>query len=187
MSVYLTWDLFILAFFGIVVAYSFIIGRNQALKIMTATYVAILSADAFGNIFAKYFVSSEAFLRFLRLFSIGSSEQAIAFCKIIILVTVVVLVAVRGAFDYSINDENPLGIRMTMSFTMGILSAGLMMSAMLIFVGGGSLITNLAIANNPINEIYSQSHLIRVMIDYANMWFLLPSCGIIFISLFYKK
>jgi hypothetical protein len=50
----LSWDLFIIVFFGVIIAYSFIIGRNQTLKIIIATYMAILTADGLGNLFQTY-------------------------------------------------------------------------------------------------------------------------------------
>ncbi len=51
MNIQLTWDLFILVFFVVIVAYSLIIGRGNTLKVILGTYVAALAADAFGNIF----------------------------------------------------------------------------------------------------------------------------------------
>lgn len=187
MSVNLSWDLFILAFFGVVVAYSFIIGRNQTLKVISATYIGILSADAVGNLFAKYFVTSESFLKILRLFSIGSAEQAIAFCKIFVLITLIVIIAVRGIYEFTLDDEKPFAMRMSISLVFGLLSAGLMMSAMLIFISGGSLIASVVQPNSPLTDLYADSRLIRILIDYSNFWFFIPGGAIVAASLFSKK
>lgn len=187
MNLNLSWDLFIFVFFGVIVAYSFIIGRNQTLKVITGTYVAILCSDALGNLFAKYFVSSDQFLKVLSLFSIGDAAQAVAFFKVLMLITLVVLIAVRGTFDYATEDNNPMPMRMTLSFVLGLMSAGLMMSAMLIFISGGSLIIDAALANNPLTEIYGTSKFVRIMVDYANFWFFIPGIALVFVSLFTKK
>jgi hypothetical protein len=187
MSVDLSWDLFILAFFGVVVAYSFIIGRNLTLKVISATYVAILCGDAVGNIFARYFMSSESFMKFLRLFSVGSPEQAVAFAKILVLISLVVIIAVRGSYDFNVDDEKPFAVRMSMSFVLGLLSAGLMMSAMLIFVSGGSLISGIAQANSPLADIYSDSRLVRLLIDYSNFFFFIPGGAIVMMNMMAKK
>lgn len=187
MNLNLSWDLFILVFFGVIIAYSFIIGRNQTLKVITGTYVAILCSDALGNLFARYFVSSDQFLKILSLFSIGDADQAVAFFKVLMLITLVVMIAVRGTFDYDAEDDKPMPMRMGMNFVLGLMSAGLMMSAMLIFVSGGSLIVDAALVNNPLTEIYTNSRFVRIMVDYSNFWFFIPGLSLVFVSFFSKK
>ncbi len=183
----LSWDLFILAFFGVVTAYSFIIGRSQTLKIITSTYIAILCADALGNLFAMNLASSESFIRFMRLFSVGNADQATAFFKVLVLIVIVVVVAVRGLFDFDANDDQPLTIRLGIILILGILSAGLMISAILIFASGNSLVANTVIAPNALTQIYSQSRMVRILLDFRNLWFFLPGLGLILLSLFQKK
>ncbi len=187
MNLTLSWDLFILVFFAVVVAYSFIIGRNATLKVITATYVAILCADGLGNLFAKYFAGSEAFLKLLKLFSIGNSDQATAFFKVLVLIILVVLIAVRGLFNYDVSDSRPVSLRLAILLLLGVLSAGLMMSAMLIFVSGQSLVTSIFTTNSILADIYAQSRLVRIMLDYSNFWFFLPGLGLLGVSLFNKK
>lgn len=176
-----------MVFFGVVIAYSFIIGRNQTLKVISASYVAILCSDAMGNLFAKYFASSDAFLRILKLFSIGNAEQATAFFKVFILITIVVLLVVRGLYDFNTEDSRPISMRLGVNLTLGLMSAGLMMSAMLIFVSGGSLVVEATVVNSPLNDIYNQSRLVRIMMDYSNFWFFIPGISVIIVSLFSKK
>jgi hypothetical protein len=147
MNLNLSWDLFILVFFGVVIAYSFIIGRNQTLKVISATYIAVLCSDALGNLFSKYLASSEAFLKILKLFSISGSEQATAFFKVFILITIIVIIAVRGLYSFSADDSRPVTMQLGINLILGLISAGLMMSAMLVFVSGGSLIGEVAVAN----------------------------------------
>jgi len=186
MNLNLSWDLFILVFFGVVTAYSFIIGRNQTLKVITATYIAILCSDGLGNLFAKYFASSEAFLKLLKLFSIGNSDQATAFFKVLILIVLIVIIAVRGLFTYDAGDSRPVSIRLAIVLVLGILSAGLMMSAMLIFVSGSSLVTTV-MGGGVLTDIYNQSRLVKIMLDYSNFWFFLPGLVLVFLSIFHKK
>lgn len=187
MNLNLTWDLFIIVFFGVVIAYSFIIGRNQTLKVITATYVGILCGDALGNLFHRYLASSESFLKFLKLLAISNGEQATAFFKVLILITFVVIIAVRGIYSFNSQDKRPLSMRLAVSGVLGLFSAGLMMGAILIFVSGSSLVTGASVGVNPLFEIYDQSRLVRIMLDYANFWFFLPGVALILISVFYEK
>ena len=187
MSVNLSWDLFILAFFGVVTAYSFIIGRDQTLKIISGTYIAILASDAFGNLFEKFFISSPSFLKILKLLSIGNVEQAVAFFKVMGLVVIVVLIAVKGAYDFSVSGNDHLAVHFTVNLILGILSAGLMISAMLIFISGGSLINGVVQPNSPVSGIYAMSKFVRIMVDYSDGWFLAPAVGLVWMSIFSKK
>ena len=187
MNINLSWDLFIVVFFAVVTAYSFIIGRNQTLKVITASYISILCADGLGNIFSKYLANSEAFMKIMKLFSVGSSIQAIAFFKVLLLIVLIVIIAVKGVFDFRSEDDSGMAIRIITLIVLGVLSAGLMLGSMLIFVSGSSLVTALVSNNNNLTEIYGQSRLVKVMLDFANIWFILPGIALIVISYFSKK
>lgn len=187
MNINLSWDLFILVFFGVVTAYTFIIGRNQSLKVIASTYIAILCADGLGNIFARYFAGSEAFLKLMKLFSIGNSDQATAFFKVLVLIVLVVLIAVRGHFQFEVGNNHVASVKIGILLLVGIMSAGLMMSAMLIFVSGGSLVTSIASSQGILTEVYAQSRLVRVMLDFSNLWFFMPGIGLLCLSFLDKK
>lgn len=208
MKSYLSWDLFLLAFFAVVIAYSFIIGKNQTLKVILGTYVAILCADGLGNIFAKYFVSSKAFLKFLAFFAVANEQQAIAVFKVIVLLVLVVIIAVKGLYHVETDEQGALSLRFMMVALLGVLSAGLMISTVLVFISGTSLIggnvgtdllasatggaVSTGIAGSPIDknilqEVYNSSRLIRIMLDYANFWFFLPGVAFVVMSMLEKK
>lgn len=186
MNLHLSWDLFILVFFAIVIAYSFIIGRNQTLKVILGTYVAILSADGLGNVFAKYFASSETFLKVLKLFSIAGEDQAVIFFKILVLLILIVLISVRGLYSVDAEDGRPATIRIIILLLLGLMSGGLMMSAVLVFVSGGSLINTVG-GNNVLLDVYNSSRLVKVMLDFANFWFFLPGITFIIMGVINKK
>ena len=79
MDLQLTWDLFIIVFFVIVVAYSLIIGRDNTIKVILGTYVAIVCADAIGALFAHYFGGTMMFLQFAKEASLESVDDAVIF------------------------------------------------------------------------------------------------------------
>ena len=181
MNLHLSWDLFILVFFAVVVAYSFIIGRNQTLKVILGTYVAILCSDGIGNLFAKYLAPSQPFLRLMKLFAIGSEDQAVIFFKVLIFLVLIVLIAVRGMFQVDSEESGTMAIRLIVQFLLGLMSAGLMMSTGLVFTSGASLIGSDITGGNILLEVYNDSRLVRIMVDFANIWFFLP--GLVFIVL----
>jgi len=188
MNLHLSWDLFILVFFAVVIAYSFIIGRNQTLKVILGTYVAILCADGLGNLFAKYLAPSEAFLRFMKLFAVGNADQAVVFFKVLIFLILIVLVAVRGMFEVNAEENGSMSVRMVTLLLLGLMSAGLMMSTVLVFISGASLIgTDIGTTTNILAGVYNDSRLVRIMIDFANIWFFLPGIAFIVLGVINKK
>ena len=189
MDINLSWDLFVVVFFVIIMAYSFIIGRDNTLKVILGTYVAALASDAVGNLFGKYFAGSEIFARLMKMATIGNEAEAIIFVKVMIFVTLVILFAVRGAFIVETDDDGSPLIRMLMTIVYAVMSAGLIISTILAFVsgisfiGGGSPET----VSTALWPIYNSSQLIRAMVENTYLWFALPGLAFLVHSLYTRK
>jgi len=69
------------------------------------------------------------------------------------------------------------------------MSAGLIISAILLFVSGISLIGggNAETTSSALVEIYSKSQLIRLMVSYSYLWFSAPALAFLIHSLYTKK
>lgn len=176
MNIALTWDLFILAFFVIVVAYNFIVGRNKAMKIILGSYLAILAADGFGNLFTKYIGTSPLIEKILRVFSIGGLDKAEISVKIITFVIFVVLMVIKGGFKVHAGDDFHGIIGAIMLLVFGVLSASLMMSAVIVFISGGSFVNMNAIPIDPtLYDFYQSSRFAKILVQHYNVWFVLPA------------
>lgn len=172
MSINLTWDLFVLVFFTIIIAYSFIIGRNQTIKIIICTYIAILTADGIGNIVGRYMSPRTLTLFFPRLDYITAGIVI----KILIFVFVIVVLAMKGEFQVNLSEHGSKIISMLVNGIFGILSAGLIVSTILFYTSGGSFLQlSGAITNEAIMSLKRNSVLVRNMIDYYNLWFSFPA------------
>jgi hypothetical protein len=188
MNVNLSWDLLIIVFFGLVVAYSLIIGRNNNIKVIIATYVAALFADAVGNLFGKTLALSDNFMKMMKLFYVNTPEDAAALVKIIMLVVLIVLLSVKGNYDVDVRTDGPVGFRLGINMLFGFLNACLIVSIALIFVSGSSFIVGDPIAtSSAFQDIYNQSNIARILIDHYSVWFMLPALGFLGISLFTQK
>jgi lipoprotein signal peptidase len=73
MEINLSWDLFVVVFFTVIIAYSFIIGRNQTLKIIIASYIAILTSDGIGNLIERFFIGENPIINVLNF--VGSEKS----------------------------------------------------------------------------------------------------------------
>lgn len=184
MDLRLTWDLLIIVFFGIIVAYSFIIGRNGNLKVILATYVSAFLADALGNIFGATLVHSENFMRLLRLFYISTQDQAIVIAKVFIFMTMIVLLSVKGSYEVSVTGNRSAGIRLTVNLILGLLNACLIVSIALVFISGVSFIAGGSSASPALQDIYNQSNLAKSLVNNYSIWFMMPGLAFISMSIF---
>jgi len=183
MDLRLSWDLFIIVFFGIIVAYSFIIGRNNNLKVILATYVGVLTADAVGNLFGTTLAVSDSFMKLLKIFYVTTPIQAIVLVKIIVFMTMIVLLSVRGAYSVSVVNKGSAGLRMMINLIFGFLNACLIVSIALVFISGASFISGGLGISPAFQDIYNQSHLAKILVDHYSIWFLLPAAAFLGMSL----
>lgn len=173
MDINLSWDLFVIVFFAVIIAYSFIIGRNQTLKIIIASYIAILAADGLGNLIQYYLIGETATVGKIQ---VDNTESAMVIIKIFTFVATIVLIATRGRF--TINMEHPKSsiTGIMLNLTYGILSAGLITSTILIYTSGASLVQETGtLLNATVMEMYRNSIMVQTMIDNYNIWFSLPA------------
>jgi len=173
MEINLSWDLFVIVFFAVIIAYSFIIGRNQSLKIIIASYIAILTADGIGNLIKHYFISQNAAATTVGL---ASEEGDLVVIKIFIFVMTIVLVSTRGRFTMNMSRPNSSFMNIILTLTYGILSAGLITSTILIYTSGASLVSDSnIILNEAVMAMYRDSKMVQTMINNYNIWFSLPA------------
>lgn len=181
MQLQLSWDLFILVFFAVIAAYSFIVGRSRTMKIILATYMAILAADGLGNLVQQYILAQP---RIMNALPPEKSMNALLLFKILLFVTVIVLIAVKGEFSVSMYEHGSKFMKFLLTALFGLLSAGLIISTVLIYVSGISFVQGgVDVANEALVTIYDRSHLVKVMINNYDIWFSLPALAFIGTSL----
>jgi hypothetical protein len=176
MQILPTWDLFIIVFFAIILAYSFIVGRNATLKIIIASYIAILTADSFGNLF-DHFLLSEA-----KLVDLGVSfgSESLIILKILTFVLVILLVTVRGSFFVAMDREKSLLLNIVTTGAFGFLSAGLIISTILVYISGGVFVGDITSAVGV--DITTDSLLAVMMTANYDAWFSLPAVAFVVMS-----
>lgn len=180
MEINLDWDLFIIAFSLVIIAYTFMIGKYQSLKIILSSYISILTADGIGNLVEKYLIGDDPAIN---VFVAQGENQSLIVLKIAIFVILTILLATRGGFGIVISQEKSRFFSFVTTFVYGILSAGLIISTILIYVSGSSMVEATSIfVNNPLTTIEASSRLVRVMTENYNIWFSMPAVAFIFTS-----
>lgn len=184
----LSWDLFVLVVFTVIIAYSFIVGRENTLKVIIGTYIAILTADGLGNLFKEYLLISKPFFQFLKLFGVNTQEKALILSKILVFIIATVIIAMKGSFEVRKEGSRGGFVGLLTHLIFSFLSAGLIVSTLLIYVSGASFVQgSVTIGNAAISSIYANSKLVKIMIDNYNLWFSLPAVAFVIWSLFKKK
>jgi hypothetical protein len=173
MEINLSWDLFVIVFFAVIIAYSFIIGRNQTLKIIIASYIAILTADGIGNLIERFLFKGIPADNAI----ITPDDSGLVVIKIFIFVFSIVLITTRGRFAINMDKHGSSIINIILNLTYGVLSAGLITSTILIYTSGSSLVqeTSSLVMNEAVMAMYRDSVMVQTMINNYNIWFSLPA------------
>ncbi len=136
MQINLTWDLFIIVFFLIILSYSFIIGKIGTVKLLVSSYLSILTADALGNLFNKAIIMSPPLANILHLVE---KSPVFVILKIAFFVCMMIVLVVKGGFKITLKREDPL-TDFFLNFLFGILTAGMIIAGILVFSSGASFI-----------------------------------------------
>lgn len=180
MDINLSWDLFVIVFFAVIIAYSFIIGRNKTLKVVIASYIAILTADGIGNLVKYYLLGNDQVTAKLT----TTPEVSLVVTKIFIFVATIVLITTRGRFAINMEKSHSTTMNIVLNLTYGILSAGLITSTILIYTSGASLVQESSIfINEAVKAMYKDSVMVQAMINNYNIWFSLPAITFVISSL----
>ncbi len=184
----LSWDLFVVVIFAVIIAYSFIIGKQNTLKVIIGTYIAILTADGLGNLFKQYVLTSKEALAFMKVFGLAGEDKTMILIKIIVFITAIIIISIKGGFEVRSGLGHGGVIGMIMTLIFGFLSAGLVVSTLLIYASGASFVAgNVSMVNNTLAAAYTESQMVKLMIDNYNLWFALPAVAFLISSLFNKK
>ncbi len=172
MEVTLSWDLLVIIFFATVIAYSFIVGRDASVKIIIATYIAVVAVQGTGNILKKMAGDSDSALSIINL---NLEPQWLSLTKIVLFVGVILFLALRGGFDMHYVKDIP-GIWDTLlTGIFGFATAGLILSTLLTYIAGRPILDLGLASSEPLTPLLTQSTLIQTMVFYQDLWFTFPA------------
>jgi hypothetical protein len=188
MDLKLSWDLFVIVFFAIVTAYSFIIGRRDTLKIIIGTYIATLTADGIGNIFEKIFAQTTFFNKLIAFIGYsGDTLQLASILKILLFIAIIVLLTIYGDYEVDPPPQQHAFINLLFLAILSLLSGGLILSTIIVFANGGSLIGGTTAISESFQVVYEQSRFVKGLLDFHDIWFSLPGLVFVLISIFQRK
>lgn len=167
-----TWDLFIIVFFGLVITYSFIIGKHEAVKIIVSTYIAILAVEGIANVIERLTGDTAPVLNVMGLTVDSTILTAI---KLVIFVALIVFICVRSGLviDYSKDPGGPVNVLLTALF--GFATAGLLLISLFLFVTDVRLLDPNMEHLETAQALMQKSRLTQIMLLNQDLWFSLPA------------
>lgn len=174
MNLTLSWDLFIVVFFALVITYSFIIGKKESVKIILASYIAIVAVQGVGN-FAERLLGFSETQSMLSTVGIPLDATITSIVKLTLFITIVVFLAVRAGLHVQYGREGSMVNNIAMTTLSGFATAGLLLATLLTFIVGAPLLDMHITATPGLEAILSQSTLMKVMIENLDLWFTLPA------------
>lgn len=172
----LSWDLFIVVFFAIVMSYSFIIGKHQSMKIIIASYIAIIATQGIGNVAARLAASSGSTLSSM---GIPVDVTMIALGKIFIFAVCVIVFVIRSGIEVSYEKDAGTVLNIVYTGLFGFSTAGLVVSTILTYASGSGILDSAIAAQGAIAPLAANSTLMQLMILNQDIWYTLPAFLII--------
>ena len=178
MNLTLSWDLFILVFFALVITYSFIIGKNESVKIIISSYIAIVAVQGLGN-FAQRLLGFTGSTSTMDLFGFVMDGSVTSVIKLALFITIIVFLAVRAGFHVQYAHERNAVTTIALTAVCGFATAGLLLSTLLTYFSGMPLLDATAQASPALTGVMQQSTLMQLMIQNQDLWFTFPAIVLI--------
>lgn len=175
MPLTLSWDLIVIIFFAVIVAYSFIVGKDESVKIIIASYISIVAVQAIGNLLGMLTPQSSSGTSIIAMLGFGFSPDIVSIVKLVLFVAIIIFLAIRGGFDMQYTQEiggiwDPI-----VTAICGFLTAGLLLTALLTYVSAKPLLDS-SLASAPLLQpLLAGSTLVAFMVEWQNLWFCLPA------------
>ena len=169
MVVALTWDLLIIVFFALVVTYSLIIGRHEAVKVLVASHIAAFAAQGIGMGIMEGNAAATPVLHTLGL-TIGPTT--IVTVKLLAFVGLLVAIAIHGGLSSEYEEASILDTAVAAG--LGMATAAFLLLNLLAILGNSSPV--LHFAESPLlAPLFSQSVIATQLMALQALWLMLPA------------
>ena len=171
-----SWDLTIVVFFAIVMSYSFIIGKHQSVKVIIASYIAIIAVQGIGNVLLRLIGNASSTLVSMGL-PIDSTMVALG--KIFFFALAVIIFVIRSGIDVTYEKDGGTIMDIVLTALFGFSTAGLIVSTVMTYASGAGILDASIVGRASILPLVKQSTLMQLMILNQDIWFTLPAFLII--------
>ena len=172
MNLTLSWDLVIIVFFAVIITYTFIIGRKESIKIIIASYIAIVAVQGVGNGLQRLMNGSATLLGPI---GFNMDLTILSTTKLVLFIAIIIFLTVRAVFEIVYTQEPSLLMNGVYTGLFGFATAGLLLSTLLTYVAGVPLLDANLQYSSAVSPIIQQSQLMQLMIVNQDLWFCFPA------------
>lgn len=178
----LSWNLVLLSSFVLAFAYNFILGQNATVKLIISTYIAILTADGVADILKIYVFDVAPGFN-----TLVGDHKALFFIvlRIALFLISIVVFSMKGGFVIELEKHEHWAFRGFLHAIFAVLSGALFIATVLIYLSGNSFVEGMLFASNI--EIYKESFIAQILIDYYQVWFSLPAITFLVTSFLFER
>lgn len=173
MNLTLSWDLFAVVFFALVVTYTFIIGRRESVKMMIACYIGVIVVQGLGNALQRALGMGTGDL-LLSYTGFSLTPAIFTITKLALFVAIVVYLTLKAGFDVLYTKESNIWLTMLMTALFGIATAGFLLSTLVTYIAGVPLLDSTLQYSPSLAPILDQSMVMKIMIQNQDLWFAFP-------------
>jgi hypothetical protein len=184
MNITLSWDLFVIVFFAVIVTYSFIIGKKESVKIIIATYIAAVTVQGIGNLLARVAGPESTILPVM---GVALDLTVLAIVKLILFIAAIIVLAIKSGLDVRYAKEPGMIMSLVMAGVFGFATAGLLLSTMLTYVAGAALLDVHLAQHQTLVPLLAQSQLLQFLILYQEFWYVGPAIILLVMGLLHNK
>lgn len=168
----LSWDLLVIIFTGVVIAYGFIVGKDETMKIIIATYIALITLHGLSIVTET--LGGEITQISDRL-GMNGDISFIPTIKLFFLAILILLLTIRGGFDVTATRETGMAISIVITGVLGFSAALLLLMAVMTTIAGTMPLTNDLILSPVLRPLMEESALLRFLISQQQAIFSLPA------------
>lgn len=183
MQLSISWDLLIIVFFAVIMSYSTIVGQNGTLKIILSSYISLLTANGIASLFGKYLEASQPVVNALK----TTPQENVVLLKVLLFVGLNLTLVLRGGFFVDVGTHHRFPIRILISTVLGVLSAGLIMSTVLVFLASSNADVLFLPDVKGVLDIPTKTLFVQSLIDYYHVWFAAPAIAFIVLSFWSQR
>lgn len=167
----LSWDLFIVAFFAIVMSWCFIVGKKQSVKIIVAVYIAAIAVGGIGAVAARLGASEGMLLA-----GTPIDPPMLALGQIFLLGLFILVFLIRSGIEITYEKENGSILSIIATGLFGFTASGLIVSVILSYASQTTL------PGLPGIPPAGSASLTEIFLQSKEIWYALPAMTIVLLS-----
>jgi hypothetical protein len=173
MNLTLSWDLFVIVFAALIVAYTFIIGRGESIKIIIASYIGIIAVQGIASALERLNAQLGSIVSYLGI--PAGQSWILVVGKLVLFIAIVILLTIRSGIEVRYDKEPNAVIGIVLTLLFGIATAGLLITTILTYVTGVPLLEMNLSTVQALGPVIQQSQIMQLLIQNQDVCFTLPA------------